>query len=80
MHDHCKVRVRTNVDGDTYMIPSGFTMAGELRELGAHLLNGMLMNRKRSLQDMMNFCFSKITGKNGIMRKMCNGSRTYQQG
>jgi hypothetical protein len=35
----------------------------------------MLMDERKSVQNMMNFCFDKVSGKNGIMRKMCNGSR-----
>ena len=42
-----------NVDGDAYMIPSGFMIADELRELGAHLLNRMLVNGRRSSKDMI---------------------------
>ncbi len=74
-HEHCKGHLRTNADGTAYMIPSGFATADELRESEPHVFNRMLMDGRKSTQDMMNFCFDKVSGKNGIMRKMCNGSR-----
>ena len=57
------------------MIPSGFTTADELSESDAHLFNRMLMDGRRNSQDMMNFCFDNVAGKNGIIREMYNGSR-----
>lgn len=74
-HKNCKGHLRTNLDGSAYMIPSGFATSDELRESDSHVFNRMLMNARKDAQDIMNFCFDKISSKNGIMRKMCNGSR-----
>ena len=69
-----KEHLRTNVDGDSYMIPSSFATANELRESDAHLFNCILMDG-RSSQDRRKFYFDKLAGKNGIIRKMYNRSR-----
>lgn len=74
-HRGCKGHLRTNEDGSTYMIPSGFATGDELVESDSHMINRMVMDGRRNSDDMRDFCFSKISGKNGILRKMCNGTR-----
>ncbi|KAL9632965.1 MAG: hypothetical protein Q9164_004978 [Protoblastenia rupestris] len=75
LHNHCKGHLRTSRDGDAYLIPCGFATAGELRESDFHMFNRMVVDGRKSSEDLMNFCFDKVSGKNGIMGKMCNGCR-----
>jgi len=74
-HKRCKGHLRMDPTGSVYMIPQGFAVGDELRHSDAHVMNKMVMEGKKGIADMSTFCFGRISGKRGILRKGCNGTR-----
>jgi hypothetical protein len=74
-HPTCNGHLRTDPTGSVYMIPQGFAVGDELRHSDAYVMNKMVMEGKKGIEDMAAFCFGRISGKRGILRKACNGTR-----
>lgn len=74
-HKRCRGHLRTDPSGEVYMIPHGFATGDELVQSDAYVMNRMVMEGRKGMKDMAKFCFDKISGKRGILRKSCNGSR-----
>jgi len=74
-HVRCKGHLRTDPTGSVYMIPHGFAVGDELRHSDAYVMNKMVMEGRMGASDMAKFCFGRVSGKRGILRKACNGTR-----
>lgn len=74
-HYKCKGHLRMDPSRSTYMIPHGFATADELRSSDSYVFNKMIMEGKKTSADMAQFCFDKVSGKRGLLRKSCNGTR-----
>ena len=71
----CKGHLTRSAVNGTYLIPNGFAMGDELRQSNAFITNKMVAEGRKDSEDMMKFCYDRISGKNGLLRKSCNGSR-----
>ncbi|KAK5162655.1 uncharacterized protein LTR77_011261 [Saxophila tyrrhenica] len=75
VHKNCKGHHMINPDGDVYMIPYGFASGDELRYSDAHALNTAIYSGTKTTDEIATYCFERIKGKNGILRKHCNSTR-----
>ncbi len=75
VHKGCKGHHMINADGDVYMIPYGFASGDELRYSDAHALNIAIYSGVKTADEIADYCFDRIKGKNGILRKHCNSTR-----
>jgi hypothetical protein len=71
----CKGHLCKSSINGAYMIPNGFANGDELRQSNAFITNKMVVEGRKGPDDMMKFCNERIAGKNGLLRKSCNGSR-----
>lgn len=56
------------------MMPFGFATGDELRYSDAGMIN--TDSRDKTPEDVMNYCFDRIKGNRGILRKQCNSTRS----
>ncbi|KAI1291208.1 hypothetical protein F5Y03DRAFT_44989 [Xylaria venustula] len=75
MHKGCKGHLTIDVDTGTYMIPYGYASGDELIQSDGFVMNKAVLSGDKSMSDMADFCFKRLAGKNGILRKACNGTR-----
>lgn len=74
-HERCKGHLRMDPNRNVYMIPHGFAIADELRSSDTYVMNKMVMEGRKDASDVSKFCFDRISGKRGLLRKGCNGTR-----
>ena len=74
-HEHCKGHHIMNPDRDVYMIPHGFASGDELKYSDTAAMNRAIYEGNKSANDVMKYCYDRIRGKNGILRKSCNSTR-----
>lgn len=74
-HARCKGHTRMDPTGTVHMIPHGFAIGDELRSSDAYMMNKMVMEGRKDMHDVAKFCFDRISGKRGLLRKACNGTR-----
>lgn len=74
-HVRCRGHLRMDPTRSVYMIPHGFAIGDELRNSDAYVMNKMVMDGRKDASDMSSFCFKRVAGKRGILRKACNGTR-----
>jgi hypothetical protein len=75
VHKGCKGHHIINPNEDVYMIPHGFASGDELRYSDAAALNMAICNGTKTAEEVAAYCFDRIKGKNGILRKHCNSTR-----
>ena len=72
-HEFCRGHVC--MSGDTYLIPYGFAVGGEIVSSDGSILNQAVINGEKSADDVATYCYDRIKGKKGLLRKSCNGCR-----
>jgi hypothetical protein len=75
VHRGCKGHHMIDADSGIFMIPYGFSTGDELRYSDGAVLNTAVCNGTKTAEGVANFCFSRIKGKHGILRKHCNSTR-----
>ncbi|KAH7001766.1 hypothetical protein B0J12DRAFT_692613 [Macrophomina phaseolina] len=75
MHKNCDGHLVVNPETETYLIPYAFATGSEIKFSDGYMINRAAMVGEKGRDEMTDFCFSRIAGKNGILRKGCNGSR-----
>jgi hypothetical protein len=58
-----------------YLIPYGFAVGGELTSSDGSILNQAVISGDKNGDDVATYCYERIKGKRGILRKSCNGCR-----
>lgn len=74
-HMRCKGHMRMDPTRSVYMIPHGFAIADELKSSDGYMMNKMVMEGRKGMEDVSKFCFDRISGKRGLLRKSSNGTR-----
>ncbi|RYP19972.1 hypothetical protein DL765_003021 [Monosporascus sp. GIB2] len=59
----------------TYLIPYGYAAGDELVQSDGFVINKSVLAGDKGMSDIAEFCFKRLSGKGGILRKSCNGSR-----
>ncbi|KAM4067551.1 hypothetical protein HRG_001446 [Hirsutella rhossiliensis] len=71
----CKGHHMKDQNDTAWLIPFGFATGDELRYSDAGMINTAVCAGDKTAEDVMEYCFSRIKGKRGILRKMCNSTR-----
>ncbi|KAF2207023.1 hypothetical protein CERZMDRAFT_102872 [Cercospora zeae-maydis SCOH1-5] len=72
-HKRCKGHLCTS--NDTYPIPYGFAIGGEITSSDGSVLNQAVINGDKNASDVARYLYDRIKGKRGIMCESCNGCR-----
>ncbi|KAI9640290.1 hypothetical protein NHQ30_011340 [Ciborinia camelliae] len=75
MHRGCKGHLTMDPDTGTYMIPYGYAAGDELVQSDGFMMNKAVLGGDKNALDVADFCFRRLKGKRGILRKACNGCR-----
>ncbi|TLS20634.1 uncharacterized protein PpBr36_11067 [Pyricularia pennisetigena] len=75
MHKGCKGHLTVDEDIGTYLIPYGYAAGDELVQSDGFVVNKMVLSGDKGMSDVADFCFRRLSGKKGILRKACNGTR-----
>ncbi len=75
VHSGCKGHHMRDQNDSAWLIPFGFATGDELRYSDAGMINTAVCAGDKDAQDVMNYCYSRIKGNKGILRKMCNSTR-----
>lgn len=75
VHKNCKGHHMISSHGNAFMIAYGFASGDELRYSDAGTINVAVNTGAKTADDVANYCFDRIRGKSGILRKQCNSTR-----
>ena len=75
VHRLCKGHHMMDQNRTAYMIPFGFATGDELRYSDAAAINASVCSGDKGAIDVANYCFDRIRGKNGVLRKKLNSTR-----
>lgn len=71
----CKGHHMMDPNNTAWMIPFGFATGDELRYSDAAAMNNSICSGDKTAEDIAEYCFNRIKGKKGILRKQCNSTR-----
>lgn len=75
IHPYCKGHHMRDQNDTAWLIPFGFATGDELRYSDAGMVNSGVCSGDKTAEDVMKYCYDRIKGKRGILRKQCNSTR-----
>ncbi|KAI0011446.1 hypothetical protein F4779DRAFT_615687 [Xylariaceae sp. FL0662B] len=75
MHRDCKGHHMRDQNDAAWLIPFGFATGDELRFSDAGMINSGVCSGDKTAEDVMKYCYDRIKGKRGILRRGCNSTR-----